>query len=145
MGIFGDRKSDAESDIDSFLAQKILLPQTFMQVNEGEQHIRIYGDSKFALVRQELLTISSLAGQGFWQGKVFLKCRHAIDDRAVPSLLFDVLYDGKIIGQITEFDSVARNVLNFEIDQKYVARAVIRADLIGNLVHLFVDPQNRIS
>lgn len=144
MGIFGDRKSEAESDIDTFLAQKIVLPQTFLQVNEGEQHIRIYGDSKFAQIRQELLTISSLAGQGFWQGKVFLKCRHSIDDRAVPSLLFDVLFDGKIIGQITEFDSVARSVLNFEIDQKYVARAVIRADLIGNLIHLFVNPDNAV-
>ena len=144
MSIFGARKSDAESDIDSFLSQKIILPQTFMQVNEGEHHIRIYGDSKYAQIRQELLTISSLAGQGFWQGKIFLKCRHSIDDRVVPSLLFDVLFDGKIIGQITEFDSVARSVLNFEVDQKYVARAVIRADLIGNLIHLFVNPDNAI-
>lgn len=145
MSIFGERKSEAESDIDSFLAQKILLPQTFLQANEGETHIRIYGDSKFALARQELLTISSLAGQAFWQGKVFLKCRHSIDDRAVPTLLFDVLFDGKLIGQITEFDSVARNVLTFEPEQKYVARAVVRADLIGNLVHLFVNPANRIA
>jgi hypothetical protein len=144
MGIFGERKSDAESDIDSFLGQKILLPQTFLRANAGEEHIRIYGDSRFAFTRQTLLNESSINGEPFWHGKVFLKCRDSLDDRAVPSLVFDVMFDGKQIGLISEFDSVARNVLNFELDQKYVARAVIRADLIGNLVHLFVNPENAV-
>ncbi len=144
MGIFGERKSDAELDIDLFLGQKILLPQTFLRANAGEEHIRIYGDSQLAFMRQTLLNESTINNEPFWHGKVFLKCRASLDDRAVPSLVFDVLYDGKPIGLISEFDSVARNVLRFESDQKYVARAVIRADLIGNLVHLFVNPENQI-
>jgi hypothetical protein len=142
MGIFGERKSAVETEIDSFLEQKILLPQTFLRTNAGEHHIRIYGDSKFALLRQALLNESVVNGEPFWQGKVFLKCRDAFDEKPVPSLIFDVLHDGKLIGQISEFDSVAKSVLNFEPDQKYVARAIIRADLIGNLVHLFVNPDN---
>ena len=51
----------------------------------------------------------------------------------------------KIIGEISEFDTKARGLFAFELDSKYVARAVIRADLIGNLVHLFVNPDNRIN
>jgi hypothetical protein len=142
MGIFGGRKGDAESEIDSFLEQKILLPQTFLRAAEGEQHIRIYGDAKFAIIRQELLNLSTSKEEPFWSGKVFLKCRESIDERTVPSLVFDVMFDGRPIGLISEFDSVARGVLNFELEQKYVARAVIRADLIGNLVHLFINPES---
>jgi hypothetical protein len=144
LGIFGNKPSDAEAEIDSFLAQKILLPQTFLRANAGEEHIRIYGDSRFAITRQNLLNRASENGEPFWHGKVFLKCRSSIDERPVPSLVFDVMCDGKPIGLISEFDSVARNLLNFELDQKYVARAVIRADLIGNLVHLFINVSNTL-
>lgn len=35
-------------------------------------------------------------------------------------------------------------MFDFSLDAKYVARAMIRADLIGNLVHLFVNPENRL-
>jgi hypothetical protein len=144
LGIFGNKPSDAEAEIDSFLAQKILLPQTFLRANAGEEHIRIYGDSRFAITRQNLLNRASENGEPFWHGKVFLKCRSSIDERPVPSLVFDVMCDGKPIGLISEFDSVARNLLNFELDQKYVARAVIRADLIGNLVHPFINVSNTL-
>lgn len=144
MGIFSGRPSEAEAEIDSFLAQKILLPQTFLKANVGEAHIRIYGDARFAMTRQNLLNRSAENGELFWHGKVFLKCRDSIDEKSVPSLVFDVLFDGKPIGTISEFDSVARQTLNFELDQKYVARAVIRADLIGNLVHLFVNAEHAL-
>lgn len=144
LGIFGNRQTEAETDIDSFLSQKILLPQTFLKANAGEVHIRIYGDSRFAMARQILLNQSAEEGELFWHGKVFLKCRDSIDEKSVPSLVFDVMHDGKPIGLISEFDTVARNALNFELDQKYVARAIIRADLIGNLVHLFVNPDNAV-
>lgn len=144
MGIFGSRPSEAEAEIDSFLAQKILLPQTFLKANAGETHVRIYGDARFSLARQELLNRSAESGELFWQGKVFMNCRESIGENTVPSLVFTISHDGKQIGQISEYDSVARQILNFEIDQKYVARAVIRADLIGNLVHLFVNSENAI-
>ena len=144
MGLFGDRPSEAESSIDSFIAQKILLPQVFLKAAEGEEHFRIYGHAKYEFNRLELLKRSAEQGAPFWQGKVFLRCREAIDDKAITSRVFDVVFEDKVIGEISEYDSKARGIFDFELDAKYVARAVIRADLIGNLVHLFVNPANRL-
>lgn len=144
MGLFGDRPSEVESSIDSFISQRILLPQVFLKPAANEEHFRIYGHSKYEFNRLELLQRSAAAGEPFWQGKVFLKCRAAIDDKALESKVFDVIFQNKVIGEISEYDSKARGMFDFSSDAKYVARAVIRADLIGNLVHLFVNPENRI-
>lgn len=144
MGLFGERPSDVESSIDSFISQRILLPQVFLKPTADEQHFRIYGHSKYEFNRLELLKQSASSGEPFWQGKVFLKCRDAIDDKALKSKVFDVIYQDKAIGEISEYDSKAKGMFEFELDVKYVARAVIRADLIGNLVHLFVNPENRL-
>lgn len=145
MGIFGRKPKAAESNVDSFLAQKILLPQVFLQPVEGEEHLRVYGSPQYANVRAHLLLMSIEAGEPFWQGKVFLKCREAVDDKALTSKVFDVIFENKIIGEISEYDSRARELFDFELDEKYVGRVVIRADLIGNIAHLFVNPANRIS
>jgi hypothetical protein len=145
LGLFGDRPSEVESSIDSFISQKILLPQVFLKPTEDEEHFRIYGHAKYEFNRLELLKESVSAGAPFWQGKVFLKCREAIAEKALPSKVFDVVYRDKVIGEISEFDTKARGIFQFELDTKYVARAVIRADLIGNLVHLFVNPANRLA
>ena len=145
MGFFGGRPSEVESTIDNFIAQKILLPQVFLKPAANEEHFRIYGHAKYELNRLALLNRSAAEGAPFWQGKVFLKCRQVIDDKALPSKVFDVVFEDRVIGEISEFDTKARELFEFELDSKYVARAVIRADLIGNLVHLFVNPENRIS
>jgi hypothetical protein len=144
VGLFGERPSDVESSIDSFISQRILLPQVFLKPATDEQHFRIYGHAKYEFNRLELLKESAVAGEPFWQGKVFLKCRDAIDDKALTSKVFDVIFQDKVIGEISEYDSRAKAMFEFELDVKYVARAVIRADLIGNLVHLFVNPENRL-
>lgn len=145
MGIFGERRGAAESEIDLFISQQIVLPQVFLKPAENEEHFRIYGHSLYVANRLELLKRSAAAGEPFWQGKVFLKCREAIDDKPIKSKVYDVVFEDKIIGEISEFDTKARGLFAFELDSKYVARAVIRADLIGNLVHLFVNPDNRIN
>ena len=145
MGLFSGRSNDIESNIDSFIAQKILLPQIFLRPAENEEHFRIYGHALYEPNRLALLKRSVDEGAPFWQGKVFLKCREAIDDKPIKSKVFDVVFEDKVIGEISEFDTKARSLFDFELDSKYVARAVIRADLIGNLVHLFVDPANRIA
>ena len=145
MGLFNGRSNDFESNIDAFIAQKILLPQVFLRPAENEEHFRIYGHALYAANRLELLKRSVDEGAPFWQGKVFLKCREAIDDKPITTKVFDVVFEDKIIGEISELDTKARSIFDFELDSKYVARAVIRADLIGNLVHLFVDPNNRIG
>ncbi len=145
MGLFSGRSGDVESNIDAFISQKILLPQVFLKPTENEEHFRIYGHNLYAANRLALLKRGVEAGNPFWQGKVFLKCREAIDDKPITTKVFDVISDGMVIGEISELDSKARSIFDFELDSKYVARAIIRADLIGNLVHLFVDPNNRIS
>jgi hypothetical protein len=145
LGLFGGRSSDVESNIDAFIAQKIVLPQVFLKPTENEEHFRIYGHALYAANRLALLKQGVENGEPFWQGKVFLKCREAIDDKPITTKVFDVVSEGMVIGEISELDSKARSIFDFELDSKYVARAVIRADLIGNLVHLFVDPKNRIA
>jgi hypothetical protein len=145
VGLFSGRSGDVESNIDAFISQKILLPQVFLKPTENEEHFRIYGHALYAANRLVLLKRGVEAGNPFWQGKVFLKCREAIDDKPIITKVFDVISDGMVIGEISELDSKARSIFDFDLDSKYVARAIIRADLIGNLVHLFVDPNNRIS
>jgi hypothetical protein len=145
LGLFGERRNEVESNIDSFIAQKILLPQVFLKPAAEEEHFRIYGHSKYELNRVALLNRSVTEGAPFWQGKVFLKCRDSIDDKALPSKVFDVIFEDRVIGEISEYDTKARDIFEFENDTKYVARAIIRADLIGNLVHLFVNPANRLN
>ena len=144
MGLFGDRPTEAEASIDSFISQQILLPEIFLKATEGEEHFRIYGHAKYEFNRLQLLNESAAAGAPFWQGRVFLKCRDVVDEKALTSKVFDVIFRDKVIGEISEYDSKARGLFEFELDNKYVARAVIRADLIGNLVHLFVNPANKI-
>jgi len=145
MGIFGERRGAAESEIDVFIAQQIFLPEVFLKPAENEEQFRIYGHALYVANRLDLLRRSKVAGEPFWQGKVFLKCRKVIDDKPITHNVFDVLFEDKVIGEISEFDTKARSLFAFELNSKYVARAVIREDLIGNLVHLFVNPANRIN
>jgi hypothetical protein len=56
-----------------------------------------------------------------------------------------ILADDVLIGEISEFDLKAKGLLEFTLEANYYGRAVIQDDLIGNVVHLFVDPVNRLS
>lgn len=141
---FGKSRSEAETGIDAFLGQKIVLPQLFLKPAEGEIHFRVYGHVEYAEERKELLDRATRGKEPFWSGKVFLKVGPAPRPQTVDSLVLQVIHENIVIGEISEFDSVARNIFKFEEGETYVARAVIRADLIGNLIHLFVNPENRI-
>lgn len=138
------RGGDAESVIDSFLGQKIVLPQVFLKPAAGEIHFRVYGQVEYEKARKNLLDQSQLAKEPFWSGKLYLRAAE-VSRPAGPGMVLEVLHDKQVIGEISEFDSIARNVFKFVPGEAYVARGVIRADLIGNLVHLFVNPQNTIS
>jgi hypothetical protein len=141
---FGKSQRDAETEVDAFLGQKIVLPQLFLKPAEGETHFRVYGHVEYAEERKELLDRATRGKEPFWSGKVFLKVVPAPRPQTVDSLVVQVIHENIAIGEISEFDSVARNFFQFEEGETYVARAVIRADLIGNLIHLFVNPANRI-
>lgn len=141
---FGKSRGEAESGIDSFLEQKIVLPQVFLKPAEGETHLRVYGQVEYEKARKNLLDQSVLAKEPFWSGKVFLKSVE-VSRPTGPGFVMQVIHDREVIGEISEFDSVARTVFKFEPDEAYVARGVIRADLIGNLVHLFVNTENRLA
>ena len=121
MGIFGPKDEDTRIDIDAFLNQRILTPKVFLTAAENEQYIRVYGQPKYADVRASLV-----------EGEVPVKA------------LYRVIFDGVVIGELSEFDRRAAEVLDFTTGNRYVARAVIQDDLIGCLVQLFVDPENKL-
>ena len=140
---FGKARGEAEIAIDSFLEQKIVLPQIFLKAADGETHLRVYGQVEYEKARKHLLDQSQLAKEPFWSGKLFLRATQ-VSRAAGPGMIIEVVHEKQVIGEISEFDSIARNVFKFESGEEYVARGVIRADLIGNLVHLFVNTNNRI-
>jgi len=145
MGLFGGRNSgDAESNVDSFVSQEIFLPQVFLQPAKGEEHFRIYGHVRFYDVRLALLNLATKAGDPFWHSKIYLESKVSAGIGSLPSNILEVVYDGKVIGEISEFDTIARQTLSFEPGTRYVGRGVIRSDLIGNLIHVFVNPANKL-
>lgn len=141
---FGKSRGDAESSIDSFLEQKIVLPQVFLKPVDGETHLRVYGQTEYEKSRKDLLDQSQLAKEPFWSGKVYVRAAE-VSRPAGPGMIMEVVHANQVIGEISEFDTIAQNVFEFAAGEVYVARAVIRADLIGNLVHLFVNTENRVS
>ena len=141
---FGKSRGDAESAIDSFLGQKIVLPQVFLKPAEGETHLRVYGQTEYEKARKNLLDLSVLAKEPFWSGKVFVRATK-VSRPTGPGMIMEVVHENQVVGEISEFDSIARNVFEFVEGEAYVARGVIRADLIGNLVHLFVNAENRVG
>lgn len=141
---FGKSRGEAETAIDAFLEQKIVLPQVFLKPAEGETHLRVYGQVEYEKARKNLLDQAQLAKEPFWSGKLFLRATK-VSRPTGPGMILEVVHDNQVIGEISEFDSIARNIFKFEPGESYVARGVIRADLIGNLVHLFVNTNNRTS
>lgn len=143
MSLFNGRRSAAEDAIDAFISQEILLPSVFLRAQEDETHFRVYGHPEYAFARTQLLNESVVNGQPFWHGKVYLHCVEG--PSAAGSKVYQVRVGTSIIGEISDLDSIARETFSFEIGSSYVARAYIRADLIGNLVHLFFNPALQLS
>lgn len=91
------------------------------------------------------MSTSQRAGQKFWQGKVYLETRLVTEWGNTTKTIFVILFNDVPIGEISEFDLKAKDLLEFALQANYYGRAVIQDDLIGNIVHLFIDPVNRLS
>lgn len=134
-----------EVAVDRFLAQNISDVRVVLRAQPSEIHLRAQGQTKYAVIRENRLDLAVRAGQKFWQGKVFLETRLTPHWGNTTKTIFVILHNGIPIGEVSEFDSQSKNALDFNIDASYCGRAVIWDDLIGNVVHLFVDPANRLS
>jgi hypothetical protein len=139
------KSAPQEVSIDRFLAQNLADAREALHPQPGEIHLVAHGQTKYALIRETRLNQATRAGQKFWQGKVFLETRLTPHWGNTTKTIFVILHNGIPIGEISEFDSKSKNSLDFDIDASYCGRAVIRDDLIGNVVHLFIDPVNRLS
>lgn len=144
MGKFSGHSIEPEAAIDSFLGQKILSPKSFLKAAEGEEHYRAYGQSKYSAIRAALLKQGLESELRFWQGKVFLEPSTMVEEGSAPKQVFLIVFEGSVIAEISEFDRRAQEILDFKNRPGYVARAVIQDDLIGYLVHLYVNPENVI-
>lgn len=141
MGIFASRdQGDSGSSIDAFLSQQILTPKVFLSPAQGEQYIRVYGQTKYAAARSALVQKALAEGEPFWQAKVYLELAESDEEGSVPKKLYYIRFGNTVIGELSEFDRKAKEVLSYEDGSGYIGRAVIQDDLIGCLVQLFVNP-----
>ena len=145
MGLFGNQPRSQQDSVDRYLAQGETDSRAVLRSQPAEFHLRVHGQTKYAVIRELLLTTSQRAGQKFWQGKVFLETRLVTEWGNTTKRIFVILFNDVPIGEISEFDLKAKDLLDFDLQSKYFARAVIQEDLIGNIVNLFIDPVNRLS
>jgi hypothetical protein len=145
MGLFGNQPRSQQDSVDRYLAQSTDDSRAVLRTQSGEFHLRVHGQTKYALIRENLLNGAQRAGQKFWQGKVFLETRLVTEWGNTTKTIFVILINDVPIGEISEFDLKAKDLLEFTLDANYYGRAVIQDDLIGNIVHLFIDPVNRLS
>jgi hypothetical protein len=146
MGLFSGREQEqAQPSIDDVVGQRVTSARELMRPLDGEHHVRVPGQTKYLTVREGLLHSSLRSGSQVWQGKVFLETRLVNDWGNTSKIIFVVLHNDVPIGELSEFDMKAKNLLDFDINAQYMARAVISDDLIGSVVHLFVNPENKIA
>ncbi len=145
MNLFGNQPRARQDSVDRYLAQGVDDARAVLRPQSGEFHLRVHGQTKYAVMRENLLSSAQRSGQKFWQGKVFLETRLVTEWGNTTKTIFVILLNDVPIGEISEFDLKAKDLLEFKLDANYYGRAVIQDDLIGNIVHLFIDPVNRLS
>ncbi len=145
MNLFGNQPRAQQDSVDRYLAQGVDDARAVLRPQSGEFHLRVHGQTKYAVMRENLLSSAQRSGQKFWQGKVFLETRLVTEWGNTTKTIFVILLNDVPIGEISEFDLKAKDLLEFKLDANYYGRAVIQDDLIGNIVHLFIDPVNRLS
>lgn len=145
MGLFDNQSRSQQDSVDRYLATNTDDPRAVLRPQSGEFHLRVHGQTKYAVIRENLLSAAQRAGQKFWQGKVFLETRLVTEWGNTTKTIFVILVNDVPIGEISEFDLKAKDLLEFTLQANYYGRAVIQDDLIGNIVHLFIDPVNRLS
>lgn len=144
MGLFSGRsEADLNARLDSFISQPILAPKVFLTPVEGEHFIRVYGQPKYAPARTELIQRALLEKQPFWQSKVILEAGEVNEQGSMTKKVYFIRAGESVIGELSEFDRRAQELLSFEAGSTYLARAVIQDDLIGSVVQLFVNPDNQ--
>lgn len=145
MGLFGNQPRVDQDSVDRYLAQAVTDSRAVVKPQSGEFHLRVHGQTKYAVIRENLLHAGLRAGMRFWHGKVQLETRLVTEWGNTTKTIFVILVNDVPIGEISEFDLKAKDLLDFSLNAHYYGRAVIQDDLIGNIVHLFVDPVHRIS
>lgn len=145
MGLFGNQPRVDQDSVDRYLAQGVTDARAVLRPQSGEFHLRVHGQTKYAVIRENLLNAGLRSGKRFWQGKVFLETRLVTEWGNTTKTIFVILVNDVPIGEISEFDLKAKDLLEFSLNAHYYGRAVIQDDLIGNIVHLFIDPVNRLS
>ena len=115
----------------------------FLAPVDGEQFIRVYGQPKYAQARNELIQRALLEKQPFWQAKVTLESGKVSEQGSMAKKVYFIKAGESVIGELSEFDRRAQELLSFEAGSTYLARAVIQDDLIGSVVQLFVNPNNQ--
>jgi hypothetical protein len=145
VNLFGNQPRSQQDSVDRYLALGVDDARAVLRPQSGEFHLRVHGQTKYAVMRENLLSSAQRSGQKFWQGKVFLETRLVTEWGNTTKTIFVILLNDVPIGEISEFDLNAKDLLEFTLDAKYYGRAVIQDDLIGNIVHLFIDPMNRLS
>ncbi len=145
MNLFGNQPRSQQDSVDRYLALGVDDARAVLRPQSGEFHLRVHGQTKYAVMRENLLSSAQRSGQKFWQGKVFLETRLVTEWGNTTKTIFVILLNDVPIGEISEFDLKAKDLLEFKLDANYYGRAVIQDDLIGNIVHLFIDPVNRLS
>ena len=145
MGLFGNQPRMDQDSVDRYLGQRIVDSRAVLKPQSGEYHLRVHGQTKYSVIRENLLNSARRAGLPFWQGKVFLETRLVTEWGNTTKKIFVLLVNDVPVGEISEFDLKAKDLLEFSLEARYYARAVIQDDLIGNIVHLFIDPVNRLS
>ena len=144
MGLFSGRNEpDLNSQLDSFISQPILAPKLFLAPVEGEQFIRVYGQPKYSQARTELIQRALLEKQPFWQAKVILEAGEVSEQGSMTKKVYFIRAGESVIGELSEFDRRAQELLSFEAGSTYLARAVSQDDLIGSVAQLFVNPENQ--
>lgn len=147
MGLFNgsERLERLELDaVDQLLAQRIEEPRVAMRPVDGEHHLRVHGQTKYATIRENLMHAGLKSGLPYWQGKVYLETRLVTEWGNTTKTIFVILYNDVPIGEISEFDLKAKGLLQFTLEAEYFGRAIITDDLIGNIVHLFINPVNKL-
>ena len=145
MDFLGNQLESQQDSVDRYLAFSTDDRREIMRRQSGEFHLRVHGQTKYAVIRENLLSAAERAGRKNWQGKVFLETRLVTEWGNTTKTIFVILFNDVPIGEISEFDLKAKDLLEFTLEANYYGRAVIQDDLIGNIVHLFIDPVNRLS
>jgi hypothetical protein len=145
MVLFGNQPRPQQDSVDRYLAEQVTDARAVLRPQSGEFHLRVHGQTKYAVIRENLLHGAQRSGQKFWQGKVYLETRLITEWGNTTKAIFVILINDVPIGEISEFDLKAKDLLEFTLNANYYGRAVIQDDLIGNVVHLFIDPVNRLS